>query len=192
MLLNILVLAIYIYFVSKNMNNLVNVGLSTVLVIIFLCYNKSGFDLNDYLDKSNINTNKVTGDGGAMGQKDNKPSLTMGPYDGLCLKTGNEEYWMKSPDETTLLPNDKLYTYLSSQGPIKMRLSDQSALTGPPVDGVKGSDEKMFMLANNVTSPLCCPSTFSTSTGCLCTTKNQRDFVNSRGNLSEGKDSIEI
>lgn len=192
MLLNILVLAIYIYFVSKNMNNPLNVGLSTVLVIIFLCYNKSGFDLNDYLDKSNINTNKVTGDGGSFGQKNNKPSLSMGPYDGLCLKTGNEEYWMKSPDETTLLPNDKLYTYLSSQGPIKMRLSDQSALMGPPVDGVKGSDEKMFMLANNVTSPLCCPSTYSTSTGCLCTTKNQRDFVNSRGNLSEGKDSIEI
>ena len=30
---------------------------------------------------------------------------------------------MKSPDETTtLLPNDKLYTYLSSQGPIKMSI----------------------------------------------------------------------
>ena len=166
------------------MNNLVNVGLSTILVILFLCYNKSGFDLNDYLDKSNINKNNVTDNGGAQGQKDNKPSLNMGPYDGLCLKTGNGEYWMKSPDETTLLPNDKLYTYLSSQGPIKMRLSDQSALMGPPVDGVKGSDEKMFMLANNVTSPLCCPSTFSTSTGCLCTTKNQRDFVNSRGNIN--------
>ena len=80
---------------------------------------------------------------------------------------------MKSPDETTLLPNDKLYTYLSSQGPIKMKLSDQAALRGPPVDGVPGSSEKMFMWANNVTSPLCCPSTFSTSTGCLCTTKNQ-------------------
>tara|TARA_B110000971_G_C19686999_1_gene353667 strand:+ start:24 stop:584 length:561 start_codon:yes stop_codon:yes gene_type:complete len=183
-LMNVLVLAIYIYFVSKNMNNLFNVGLSTILVILFLCYNKSGFDLNDYLDKSNINTNNVTDSGGAQGQKDNKPSLNMGPYDGLCLKTGNEEYWMKSPDETTLLSNDKLYTYLSSQGPIKMRLSDQSALMGPPIDGVKGSDEKMFMLANNVTSPLCCPSTFSTSTGCLCTTKNQRDFVNSRGNIN--------
>jgi hypothetical protein len=39
----------------------------------------------------------------------------------------------------------------------------------------------MFMLANNRTSPNCCPSTFSTSTGCVCTTKNQRDFIASRG-----------
>ena len=115
----------------------------------------------------------------------------MGPYDGLCLKTGNQEYWMKSPDETALVPNDNLYTYLSSQGPIKMKLSNQAALKGPPVDGVKGSSEKMFMLANNVASPLCCPSTFSTSTGCLCTTKNQRDFIASRGYLDEKIDLVE-
>ena len=69
-----------------------------------------------------------------------------------------------------------------------MKLSNQAALRGPPVDGVKGSSEKMFMLANNVASPLCCPSTFSTSTGCLCTTKNQRDFIASRGYLDEKVD----
>ena len=116
----------------------------------------------------------------------NDPNLmynNVSAYDGLCLKTGNQEYWMKKPDDTTLVPNDGLYTYLSSQGPIKMKLSDQSALKGPPVDGVSGSPEKMFMLGNNVTSPLCCPSSFSTSTGCVCTTKNQRDFVAARGML---------
>ena len=92
---------------------------------------------------------------------------------------------MKSPDETSLVPNEGLYTYLSSQGPIKMKLSDQSALRGPPVDGVDGSAEKMFMFANNISSPLCCPSTFTTSTGCMCTTKNQRDFIASRGYLDD-------
>ena len=122
-------------------------------------------------------------------------TVNTGPYDGLCLKTGNEEYWMKSPDETALVPNDTLYTYLSSQGPIKMKLSDQSALYGPPVDGVPGSYEKMFMLANNIASPLCCPSTFSTSTGCVCTTKNQRDFIAGRGTpltLGGVKGSVEF
>ena len=97
---------------------------------------------------------------------------------------------MKSPDETSLVPNDGLYTYLASQGPLKMKLSDQSALKGPPIDGVKGSSEKMFMLANNITSPLCCPSTFSTSTGCVCTTKNQRDFIASRGFLEDSSGEI--
>ena len=116
----------------------------------------------------------------------------MGPYDGLCLQTGNNQYWMKSPDETSLVPNDALFTYLSSQGPTKPVFTDNSALYGPPVDGHPDSDKKMFMFANNRTSPNCCPSTFSTSTGCVCTTKNQRDFIASRGagkTKSESTDS---
>lgn len=140
-----------------------------------------------------VGNNKVDGGGAKAGLQGKAKILNMGPYDGICLKTGNQEYWMKSPDESALVPNDGLYTYLSSQGPIKMKLSDQAALNGPPVDGVKGSPEKMFMLANNVTSPQCCPSTFSTSTGCLCTTKNQRDFIAARGMLDGGtSDEIEV
>tara|TARA_B100000686_G_C16592013_1_gene863901 strand:- start:435 stop:941 length:507 start_codon:yes stop_codon:yes gene_type:complete len=106
----------------------------------------------------------------------------MGPYDGLCLQTGNKEYWMKSPDNTALIPNDALFSYLSSQGPLKPVFSDNSALMGPPIDGQDGSAKKLFMFANNRTSPNCCPGTYSTSTGCVCTTKNQRDFIASRGN----------
>jgi len=128
-----------------------------------------------------IGNNTVTSKGAKPGKVVKAPTVNTGPYDGLCLKTGNDEYWMKSPDETSLVPNDTLYTYLSSQGPIKMKLSDQAALSGPPVDGVAGSFEKKFMFANNVASPLCCPSTFSTSTGCVCTTKNQRDYIAGRG-----------
>ena len=113
----------------------------------------------------------------------------MGPYDGLCLQTGNRENWMKKPDETALVPNDALFTYLSSQGPTKPVFTDNSSLTGPPIDGHPDSDKKMFMLANNRTSPNCCPSTFSTSTGCVCTTKNQRDFIASRGGATIIDDS---
>ena len=143
-------------------------------------------DIKGLMDKSNINTdtvgkgiNDLIG-GGIMGPKVQAPGSQM-PYDGLCLKTGNNEYWMKSPDNEPLLPNDTLYTYLGSEGPIKMKISDQAALIGPPVDGVKGSPEKMFMFANNRSSLSCCPSTFSTSTGCICTTENQRDYVAERG-----------
>ena len=106
---------------------------------------------------------------------------SMGPFDGLCLQTGNKEHWMKSPDNTALIPNDALFSYLSSQGPVKPVFTDNSALFGPPIDGQDGSAKKMFMFANNRTSPNCCPGTFSTSTGCVCTTENQRDFIASRG-----------
>jgi hypothetical protein len=185
-------------------------GLLTVAVVLFLCMGTSeGFDfkmfsdkmktdvkkveddIKDYQKASNIGNNQVTkgpGDtvgGGLMGASLKPDSLNMSGYDGLCLKTGNQEYWMKSPDNTALVPNDTLYTYLGSEGPLKMRISDQSALTGPPVDGVKGGPEKMFMFANNVASPLCCPSTFSTSTGCICTTEAQRDYVAARGDNND-------
>ena len=154
-------------------------------------------DIEDYFEKTNVGNNRVKKGpkdkvgGGEMGAPVKADSLNMSGYDGLCLKTGNQDYWMKSPDNTSLVPNDTLYTYLGSDGPPKMRLSDQSALIGPPVDGVEGSDEKMFMLANNVASPLCCPSTYSTSTGCICTTENQRDFVAARGTLNDANDKSE-
>ena len=133
----------------------------------------------------NISSNQVTEEGGKILKPSLPSELNMGPYDGICLKTGNQDYWMKSPDNTSLLSNEDLYSYLGSQGPVKMRLSDQSDLVGPPIDGVKGSATKQFMFANNKTSPLCCPSSFSTSTGCLCTTENQRDFIAARGVLGE-------
>ena len=145
-----------------------------------------GDDIKGVFEHTNADTNRVGKGlhdlvgGGIMGPKGQAPGSQM-PYDGLCLKTGNQEYWMKSPDNEPLLPNDTLYTYLGSEGPIKMKISDQAALIGPPVDGVKGSPEKMFMFANNRSSLSCCPSTFSTSTGCICTTENQRDYVAERG-----------
>jgi hypothetical protein len=139
-----------------------------------------------------VANNTVKNDGSEPGKLTKASIINMGPYDGLCLKSGGEEYWMKSPQNTPLVPNDKLYTYLSNQGPVKMSKTDNSKLIGPPVDGVKGSPEKMFMWANNVTSPLCCPSTFSSSTGCVCSTKNQRDFINGRGMINKTEIDSEI
>ena len=52
---------------------------------------------------------------------------------------------------------------------------------GPPVDGIVGSPQNLFMFTDNKTSLNCCPSTFSTSTGCVCTTEDQRNYVNNRG-----------
>ena len=41
--------------------------------------------------------------------------------------------------------------------------------------------KSMFMFTHNQAHPDCCPSTYSTSTGCVCTTKEQVDFINKRG-----------
>ena len=196
----IVVLGVYIYVIFKVLKKgeLTKKLIATAVALFFLV-GTEGFtdnlteaadkieeDIKDFQKASNINTDTVGKSsldergGGMMGPKIPAPGEQM-PYDGLCLKTGNKEYWMKSPDNTSLLPNDTLYTYLGSEGPIKMKISDQAALIGPPVDGVDGSPEKMFMFANNRSSLSCCPSTFSTSTGCICTTENQRDYVAERG-----------
>ena len=201
---NLIVIVLALYLITNVLKDKTQKLLVGGVTFLFVCMNVDSMNVDSmsmeglegspsgFIGEKNasgsaiVGNNSVTGGGSRAGEPDQAKILNMGSYDGLCLKTGNDEYWMKSPDESALVPNDGLYTYLSSQGPIKMKLSDQSALTGPPVDGQKGSPEKMFMWANNVTSPLCCPSTFSTSTGCLCTTKNQRDFVASRGMLDGG------
>lgn len=206
----VLVVAMFlILYILKDDSLKLVVGISTLIFLYKNKFYREGFDVDTNIqvappnlgfkpelsDKkaSIIGNNTISAGGAKPGPLVKASAVNTGPYDGLCLKTGNKEYWMKSPDETSLVPNDTLYTYLSSQGPIKMKLSDQSALHGPPIDGVPGSFEKMFMWANNVSSPLCCPSTFSTSTGCVCTTKNQRDFIAGRGDIVNGaKDMIEI
>jgi len=196
---NLIVALVVLYLITYVLKDNTQRILIGGAAILFLCMNIEGLEdgsefVKEKADNGDtiVGNNTVDGNGAKAGLQDQAKILNMGPYDGICLKTGNQEYWMKSPDESALVPNDGLYTYLSSQGPIKMKLSDQAALKGPPVDGVKGSAEKMFMWANNVTSPQCCPSTFSTSTGCVCSTKNQRDFIAARGMLDGGEASDEV
>lgn len=120
--------------------------------------------------------------------KPSLPSATIGSpgnmsgFDGMCLQTGNSETWMKSPSDSSLVDDNVVFSYLTGQGPLKPVFTDNSGLYGPPIDGDDSSPNKMFMFANNRSSPNCCPSTFSTSTGCVCTTQKQRDYVNRRGN----------
>lgn len=184
---DLIVIGLYVYIINHNSDTKI-VTIVTLFAIVLLCirFKKNeveGFDLNQYLDESNINKNTLPG-------KETPTKKVNMPYDGICLQTGNSDKWMKSPDNSALIPNEKLYTYLANQIPLKTGLSDQTVLTGPPIDGQKGSPEKMFMWANNVSSPLCCPSTYSTSTGCICSTKAQRDFIAGRGTLVDQNDSI--
>lgn len=51
-------------------------------------------------------------------------------------------------------------------------------LAGPPIE--VGPDN-LFIFANNECKPECCGSTLSCDGGCVCTTPQQRDFINTRG-----------
>ena len=53
-----------------------------------------------------------------------------------------------------------------------------------PVEGL--NSHEMTFLANNRFTPECCPSMYSSSTGCACITPEQGRFLNERGKLRTG------
>ena len=56
--------------------------------------------------------------------------------------------------------------------------SPNEPLNGPPVE--LGPDN-LFMFKNNQCKPSCCGASFSCDGGCVCTTPEQRNFINTRG-----------
>lgn len=106
----------------------------------------------------------------------------MGPYDGLCISS---DKFM----ENEIIDNDDLVTYFGFQIPPHHVKTSQDVLKGPTVDGQKDSPQKLTMFANNKTSLNCCgESPYMTSTGCVCLTDNQRNFIQSRGFNTNGND----
>jgi hypothetical protein len=82
--------------------------------------------------------------------------------DGLYLTPGGTSTWRKQPNNVPLMQGK----FFVPQGtPVPLRC--ESVYQTFP-------QNSMFYFSRNVASPLCCPSTYSTSTGCVCTTPQQR------------------
>lgn len=95
-------------------------------------------------------------------------------YDGLVLGASPK------PDYA-LLGADKV-AYHSPVGDAYALNPDPSMSEKyPSVDGSDDGAKHMFMFAYNKSSPECCPSTFSSSRGCVCMSEAQRAFINKRG-----------
>lgn len=43
------------------------------------------------------------------------------------------------------------------------------------------AENELAIFSNNTQSPLCCPSTYSGSGGCVCATESQMKYLNARG-----------
>ncbi len=76
----------------------------------------------------------------------------IGPFDGVKLSTGNNSSWRYTA------PNEPLLGPAFAPGP-----------------------DSLFMFKNNQCKPECCGASFSCDGGCVCTTPQQRDFINQRG-----------
>lgn len=89
-----------------------------------------------------------------------------GSLDGLYLYTGGSGFqWRKQPNNVPLLKG-KLFVPQGTPIPLRCESQYQSL-----------PQNSMFYFARNVASPLCCPSTYSTSGGCVCTTKAQQALL---------------
>lgn len=84
-------------------------------------------------------------------------------YDNIRFKTPCG--WRKEPCDVGL-KKGPLFVPQGTPLPLK----DEEIYQYPPSDS-------MFIFDRNYSSPYCCPSTFSTSTGCVCTTPHQRDYI---------------
>jgi hypothetical protein len=101
----------------------------------------------------------------------------MGPYDGITLPPGNATVY------DLHVPTRQNVTVQGYQVPLRQPFPGEIAHSElyPTVDGSPNTPKDMFMFAYNQSHPECCPSTYSTSTGCICTTPAQRQWLNMRG-----------
>jgi hypothetical protein len=107
----------------------------------------------------------------------------MGPYSNLELKPGTGKHsWRRDPNDKPLYTGDELKVIQGTPLPDKDFSSQlENRPEYPSVDGTCNAPKSMFVFSNNQVSPDCCPSTYTTSAGCICTTEQQRDFINNRG-----------
>ena len=94
-----------------------------------------------------------------------------GSIDGLILQPGGNSSWRKQPNNVPLRKNTM---WMPSGTPLP--LANERMIQAIP-------RSSMTMFTSNVSSPSCCPSTYSTYGGCICTTKDQSVYVGeNRGN----------
>lgn len=92
-------------------------------------------------------------------------------YDNIRLVPEGGSSWRHPPSNVQPLQG-KFFVVQGNSVPLR----SESVFVELPKD-------TMFPYARNVASPACCPSTLSTSTGCVCTDRQQRNFVGvTRGN----------
>ena len=105
----------------------------------------------------------------------NENQYSMGPFSDLVLTSDNNS-------NLPLYNPSSLYTPQGTPTPLEPEITKLSFKSnGPTVDGTNRTPNNMFMFAYNQCRPECCPSTYSCDRGCVCTTEQQRNFINSRG-----------
>lgn len=108
-------------------------------------------------------------------------SYAIGPYDGVHLRASDPATFELHK------PTRQNATVQGYQVPLRQPYPSDLAHSAhyATVDGTDNTPRDMFMFAHNQSHPECCPSTYSTSTGCVCTTPAQRRWLYMRGGKTD-------
>lgn len=104
----------------------------------------------------------------------------IGEYDNVKKTNCPESLWRHSPSNESLLEKN-IFTPQGHTMPLEPVFSEDVDM-GINLNDTESKPQSFFMFANNVCKPECCPSTYTCSNGCVCTNKQQRDFLTRRGN----------
>jgi hypothetical protein len=88
---------------------------------------------------------------------------------------------LSSPCNVPLIGKPNYSDPMGNKG--KLNLGYQDNNPPPSVDGTNDGPKSMFMFTNNVCHPGCCPSTYTCDHGCVCTNKQQRDYISRGGSV---------
>ena len=85
----------------------------------------------------------------------------IGAFDGIRIKPDNGSSWRGTE------PNQPLLGPEFQPGP-----------------------DSLFIFKNNTVKPECCSSSYSSDMGCVCTTPQQRNYINTRGGNRTVEDGV--
>jgi hypothetical protein len=181
-LLSFVLLLIVVYIVKKQKPEKLTYVLGLLALILIVCANTyehiEGFTNLGFAPTENYRMGPLSEV--KLNENDSLFHQEYNTYDGRKLTNAKSNCgWRKPPCNVPLLSEVKFTTPIGEDVPLTN--DDPAAYSFPTVDGNNKSPQHLFMLTYNQVSPKCCPSTFSTSRGCVCMTNAQIDYINQRG-----------
>ena len=201
-IVHVLILVLLISFYLNNQGNRTNLVFILCATIIYICYllefvrRPNIMNLETFESQMNYKNTHCESSGTPC-ESGKKPftllkNYEIGPYSGLELNNDGR-YNKYNPDVSTVecgmdkrpcnIGLHEEIRFDTPMGTEERYIPDQDHNKSmPSVTGNPKDPKSYFMFTHNQVHPDCCPSTYSTDRGCVCTTKDQREFINSRGN----------
>lgn len=99
----------------------------------------------------------------------------IGAQEGMAVMGAALDWTMGQDVATSWTTKAKSYANEMGYSTAQSKWSQYKGTSVPLPEG------EMFMFANNDFKPECCPSTYTSSTGCACITQEQVNYINQRG-----------